>query len=156
LLATFRQVAEELAAKKRKEREGEHERRKTLYAGDVSIQDRLDLRRGIDNGTQRNSFSLDKLPPIPDWMADLNERSGGDGSSVREKGERDSRWVGEWSDELTVAIALKEWEKAVGLIEQGLSTISAYRTELLDLPQAKQSDPRRRYSPRKSPHRQLP
>jgi hypothetical protein len=31
LLAQFRQVAEELAAKKRKEREGEHERRKTLW-----------------------------------------------------------------------------------------------------------------------------
>lgn len=38
LLTQFRQVAEELAAKKRKEREGEHERRKTLWAGgDVSI-----------------------------------------------------------------------------------------------------------------------
>ena len=37
LLSQFRQVAEELAAKKRKEREGEHERRKTLWAGgDVS------------------------------------------------------------------------------------------------------------------------
>ena len=37
LLAQFRQVAEELAAKKRKEREGEHERRKTLWVGDVSF-----------------------------------------------------------------------------------------------------------------------
>jgi hypothetical protein len=37
LLSQFRQVAEELAAKKRKEREGEHERRKSLWAGgDVS------------------------------------------------------------------------------------------------------------------------
>jgi hypothetical protein len=38
LLSQFRQVAEELAAKKRKEREGEHERRKSLWAGgDVSL-----------------------------------------------------------------------------------------------------------------------
>ena len=40
LLTQFRQVAEELAARKRKEREGEHERRKTLFVGgggDVSI-----------------------------------------------------------------------------------------------------------------------
>jgi hypothetical protein len=38
LLTQFRQVAEELAAKKRKEREGEHERRKSLWAGgDVGI-----------------------------------------------------------------------------------------------------------------------
>lgn len=33
LLSQFRHVAEELAAKKRKEREGEHERRKSLWAG---------------------------------------------------------------------------------------------------------------------------
>lgn len=37
LLAQFRQVADELAAKKRKEREGEHERRKSMWqGGDVS------------------------------------------------------------------------------------------------------------------------
>jgi hypothetical protein len=36
LLATFRSVAEDLAAKRRKEREGEHERRKSLWvSGDV-------------------------------------------------------------------------------------------------------------------------
>ena len=33
LLSQFRHVAEELAAKKRKEREGEHERRKSLWSG---------------------------------------------------------------------------------------------------------------------------
>lgn len=39
LLAQFRHVADELAAKKRKEREGEHQRRKSLWmAGDVSPQ----------------------------------------------------------------------------------------------------------------------
>jgi len=38
LLATFRSVAEDLAAKRRKEREGEHERRKSLWvSGDVCI-----------------------------------------------------------------------------------------------------------------------
>lgn len=40
LLSQFRQVAEELAARKRKEREGEHERRKSLWGGgggDVSL-----------------------------------------------------------------------------------------------------------------------
>lgn len=37
LLSQLRHVAEELAAKRRKEREGEHEQRKTLFAGDVSI-----------------------------------------------------------------------------------------------------------------------
>jgi hypothetical protein len=33
LLAQFRQVAEELAVRKRKEREGEHERRKSMWTG---------------------------------------------------------------------------------------------------------------------------
>lgn len=40
LLSQFRQVAEELAAKRRKEREGEHERRKSMWqggGGDVSL-----------------------------------------------------------------------------------------------------------------------
>ena len=36
LLSQFRHVAEELAAKKRKEREGEHQRRKSMWMGDVS------------------------------------------------------------------------------------------------------------------------
>lgn len=33
LLSQFRQVAEELSAKRRKEREGEHERRKSMWQG---------------------------------------------------------------------------------------------------------------------------
>ena len=38
LLAQFRHVAEELAAKRRKEREGEHQRRKSLWmTGDVCV-----------------------------------------------------------------------------------------------------------------------
>lgn len=37
LLIQFRHVAEELAAKRRKEREGEHQRRKSMWVGgDVS------------------------------------------------------------------------------------------------------------------------
>lgn len=37
LLSQFRQVAEELSAKRRKEREAEHGRRKSLYTADVCI-----------------------------------------------------------------------------------------------------------------------
>lgn len=38
LLVQFRHIAEELAAKRRKEREGEHQRRKSLWVGgDVSV-----------------------------------------------------------------------------------------------------------------------
>ena len=55
-------------------------------------------------------------------MADLAQKGGdipGMDTDVKEKVERDARWVGEWSDNLAVAIALKEWTKAVDLVEQG-------------------------------------
>ncbi|KAL1739371.1 Cullin repeat-like-containing domain protein [Schizophyllum fasciatum] len=81
LLSLFRQVAEELADKRRKEREGEHERRKSI-----------------------------------------------------DKSERDGRWVGEWADELTVAIALREWEKAVTLVEQGKAKSSIMPSLATKLP----------------------
>src|SRR3984957_20888686 len=41
LLSSFRHVAEELTARKRKEREGEHERRKTLWSGGGDVRPRL-------------------------------------------------------------------------------------------------------------------
>jgi exocyst complex component 8 len=51
-------------------------------------------------------------------MADLAQQAGmSDGK--KEKAERDARWVGDFADELTAAIALREWDKAVDLIEQG-------------------------------------
>ncbi|KAJ3510518.1 hypothetical protein NLJ89_g4622 [Agrocybe chaxingu] len=109
LLAQFRQVAEELSQKRRKEREGEHERRKSMWHG--------------SGGGGRNS----PAPPIPEWMADLAKKGGdipGLGTDAKDKAERDARWVGEWSDDLTVAIALKEWSKAVDLVEKGQAKLS--------------------------------
>ncbi|OJA09373.1 hypothetical protein AZE42_08541 [Rhizopogon vesiculosus] len=64
LLAQFRQVAEELAVRKRKEREGEHERRKSMWTGG----DRASM-----------TFQPDKMPPLPDWMAELARKAGIDG-----------------------------------------------------------------------------
>jgi hypothetical protein len=58
-------------------------------------------------------------------MSELANRGGdipGMDSGAKEKAERDALWVGEWADELTVAIALREWEKAVTLVEQGKSS----------------------------------
>lgn len=55
-------------------------------------------------------------------MAELDQKGGdipGMDNDVKEKMERDTRWVDEWSDNLAVAIALKEWTKAVDLVEQG-------------------------------------
>ncbi|KAF9653216.1 hypothetical protein BDM02DRAFT_3087985 [Thelephora ganbajun] len=109
LLATFRSVSEDLAAKRRKEREGEHERRKSLWvSGDV----------------RRGSHSFEKLPSMPDWMADLAQRPGM-GQSAQDKAEGDARWAGEFADRLTVAIALREWEQAVLLVEEGESKLAA-------------------------------
>ncbi|KAF8079188.1 exo84 subunit/exocyst complex component [Lyophyllum atratum] len=112
LLAQFRHVAEELAAKKRKEREGEHERRKSMWQG------------GPSGGGDRSSYIA-----APDWMADFASRGGElPGVEVeagaKEKAERDARWVGEWADDLTVAIALREWDKAVTLVEEGKAKLS--------------------------------
>ena len=58
------------------------------------------------------------MPAVPDWMADLAQRAG-DGSSAKEKAERDALWTGEFTDELTVAIALRKWDEAVSYVEQG-------------------------------------
>jgi hypothetical protein len=122
LLGQFRHVAEELAAKKRKEREGEHERRKSLWVpGDVDSLAYLYRGPRLIDITQRSSYpmSTGKVQLVPDWMADLTARAGGDTTGAKEKAERDARWVGEWSDELNVAIALREWETAVALVERG-------------------------------------
>ncbi|KAL1669579.1 Cullin repeat-like-containing domain protein [Schizophyllum commune] len=120
LLSQFRQVAEELADKRRKEREGEHERRKSMWTG----ADRSSM-----------AFNPDRLPPMNDWMADLARNAGVNvGSSANDKSERDGRWVGEWADELTVAIALREWEKAVALVEQGKAKSSMMPSLATKLP----------------------
>lgn len=68
------------------------------------------------------------VPPLPDWMADLAHRAGETPNSAdaKEKMDRDSNWIGEWADDLTVAIALKEWEQAVKLVEEGTITPCCY------------------------------
>ncbi|KAF9792511.1 hypothetical protein BJ322DRAFT_1116121 [Thelephora terrestris] len=110
LLATFRSVAEDLAAKRRKEREGEHERRKSLWvSGD------------------RASQAFEKLPSMPDWMAELTQKPGV-GTGAQDKTEGDARWVSDFADRLTVAIALREWEEAVSLVEEGESKPSTMQT----------------------------
>lgn len=97
LLASFRQTSEELATKKRKEREGEHERRMSVW----TLGDRVSM----------GDFS--NLPPMPEWAAEAGK--------MKDKGEIDARWISEFSDSLTVAIALHEWEEAVKLVEEGIS-----------------------------------
>jgi hypothetical protein len=62
-------------------------------------------------------------------MADLARQAGlsdSDSSSggAKEKAERDARFVGDFTDDLTVAIALREFERAVDLVEDGRSLSS--------------------------------
>ncbi|RXW22676.1 hypothetical protein EST38_g3181 [Candolleomyces aberdarensis] len=119
ILTMFRQVAEELQQKRRKEREGEHERRKSIWAN--------------GSGGGRNS----PVPPMPEWMSDLAKK-GGDIPSIandaKEKAERDTRFVGDWSDNLTVSIALKEWDKATDLVEEGQAKAGAMPAIAAKLP----------------------
>jgi len=64
---------------------------------------------------------------MPDWMTDLVQKSGM-GPSAQDKAEGDARWAGDFADKLTVAIALREWEQAVSLVEEGkilFSTLSS-------------------------------
>ncbi|KAH7338844.1 Cullin repeat-like-containing domain protein [Rhizoctonia solani] len=98
LLSQFRKAAEELATRKRKEREGEHEKRRSLWvAGD------------------RKSLALDAMPALPAWMAEM--AAGSDGAAA--KAEQDERWINNFIDELTVAVALRDWDSAVNLVVKG-------------------------------------
>lgn len=117
LLHQLRVVAEDFASKKQKEREGEHERRKSLWqGGDVGF-----CFCSHSHFPDLFQNSAGNIPPPPDWMADLAMRAGemGSGSDGKAKAERDARLAGEWADDLTVSIAHKEWEKATSLIEEG-------------------------------------
>lgn len=68
--------------------------------------------------SQRGPTIPGEVPPVPDWMSDLAQQTGmSDGA--KEVAERDARWISDFSDQLTVAIALREWDTAVDLVEQG-------------------------------------
>jgi hypothetical protein len=75
---------------------------------------------------QLNSIALGDVPPVPDWMADLAQQAGMS-DSVKETSERDALWIGDFADQLTMAIALREWDTAADLVEQGPSS-SRYLT----------------------------
>ncbi|KZV86381.1 hypothetical protein EXIGLDRAFT_681055 [Exidia glandulosa HHB12029] len=117
LLLAFRQVAEELAAKKRKEREGENERRKSVWTGNAP----------------KMSAPTEAMPALPAWLSSMAPPNVGDPADGKTKNEQDSRWIDNFCDKLTVAIALREWEEAVQLVEEGekkQATISALAPKL--------------------------
>lgn len=71
-------------------------------------------------------LSMGDVPPLPEWAAEARGLGTfgalgglGGGLGAKDKAEGDARWISEFSDGLTVAIALREWEEAVGLVEEG-------------------------------------
>ena len=55
-----------------------------------------------------------------DWMSEPAKSAGEiPGSDAKEKAERDAQFAADWADDLTVAISLKEWDKATKLVEEG-------------------------------------
>lgn len=60
---------------------------------------------------------MPEVPPLPDFLTGLSGKDAG--ASAKEKSEKDSRLIADFSDELTVAIALRKWEEAVTLVEEG-------------------------------------
>lgn len=59
------------------------------------------------------------IPPMPEFLNDLLDRAESSTPSSKEKAEKDSRWTSEFLDDLTVSIALRQWDKAVTLVEEG-------------------------------------
>ena len=57
----------------------------------------------------------DPMPSLPSWLADPQAK----GLGADKNEEKDARWVGDFVDKLAVAIALREWEESVSLVEQG-------------------------------------
>lgn len=98
LLAAFRQVSQELSDKKRKESEKEQVRRKTMWLGDGG---------GGAAG-----------PPLPGHRTSGRPLSTV-GTSVADS--KDLRWIDEFGDDLTMKIAMRDWEEAIKLVEKGES-----------------------------------
>lgn len=53
------------------------------------------------------------VPDLPGSRAPL-------GGSMQARAEQDAWWVGEFTDDLSVAIALRNWGTAIDLVEQGV------------------------------------
>lgn len=68
---------------------------------------------------QRRSHVFDLDAAAAEWMNELGLKDGFGGA--KDKADKDALWVGEFTDSLTIAIALREWNKAVSLVEEGES-----------------------------------
>lgn len=55
------------------------------------------------------------IPAVPPLPGVSNPVQGG----AQAKAEQDARWIGDFTDDLSVAIALRNWSGALELVEQG-------------------------------------
>lgn len=61
---------------------------------------------------------IEPMPSLPTWLSDLKLGGAGGGAPAGDsKREKD---IGEYVDKLAVAIAVREWEESVALVEQGI------------------------------------
>ncbi len=93
----------EFAARKRKQREEEHERRRSVWAAS----DRASVM--APNGMP--------VPPLPLWLKDMTEKE--ESQDSKAKLERDLRRANELTDNLSVAIALRDWDEAIAMVDSG-------------------------------------
>ena len=108
LLAAFRQVSQELGEKKRKDTEKEQERRKSIWHGDGALSG--------------------PAPPVPDLLSPGRPLSA-IGISVTDS--KDLRWIDEFGDDLTMAIATRDWEESVKQVEKGQHGSESRRLKLI-------------------------
>ncbi|KAG9081273.1 exocyst complex component exo84 [Ceratobasidium sp. 370] len=85
------------------EREGEHERRRSMW-----------------NVGDRKSVEPDAMPALPAWMLDMASGSG----AAQAKAEQDAQWINNFTDDLTVAVALQDWDEAVDLMVKGQAKLN--------------------------------
>lgn len=129
LLNAFRRVAEELAKKRRNESEyGAAEARKRESTLLSSPNDPLS--GGGAGGGSSRGFDGSLLASIGEDGDEGGEGSSGvmAAASAAAASERKDpgRWNNDFADELSVCIALRDWDQAVSLIEKGRAVLSTY------------------------------
>jgi hypothetical protein len=77
------------------------------------------------------------MPALPAWMLDM--AAGASGAAA--KAEKDERWINNFIDELTVAVALRDWDEAVELVVKGGLGFTMFPVPIPNLLQAKAEQP---------------
>ncbi|SPO27997.1 related to EXO84 - exocyst protein essential for secretion [Ustilago trichophora] len=137
LLNAFRRVAEELAKKRRNESEygaaaQARKRESTLLSSPPIARhqfEALHLSSAPSTSSSRQQYDGGLLTPIgEDGPSDTSAGGLMAAAAASASAERKDpgRWNNDFADELSVCIALREWDQAVTLIEKGRAVLSTY------------------------------